>query len=76
MARQPRVSGREELRALRRAGWEIKRQRGSHVVLGHPGRTGARVTVPVHAGETLPPGTLANILEQAGLSVDEFTKLL
>jgi predicted RNA binding protein YcfA (HicA-like mRNA interferase family) len=30
------------------------------------------VVVPVHSGETLKPKTLASLLEQAGLSVDEF----
>jgi len=34
------------------------------------------VTVPVHAGEILYPKTLLSILEQAGLSVEEFRELL
>ena len=45
-------------------------QRGSHVQLKYPNR-GGRVTVPVHAGETLGPGLLRSILIQAGLSADE-----
>jgi len=34
------------------------------------------VSIPVHAGRTVPPGTLSSILEEAGLSVDQFIVLL
>jgi len=40
---------------------------------GDPMRT---VTVPVHAGRDLKPGTLRSIIRQAGLTVEEFTALL
>jgi len=50
-------------------------QKGSHVQLKHPVRAG-RVTVPVHAGETIGPGLLRSILAQAGLSSDEFAAAL
>lgn len=46
-------------------------QRGSHVQLRHPDR-GGRVTVPIHAGETLGPALLRSILNQAGLTAEEF----
>jgi predicted RNA binding protein YcfA (HicA-like mRNA interferase family) len=72
----PRITGREVLRALRRAGWVEDRQEGSHVVLRHGDRPGRRVTVAVHAGETLKPKTLSSILDQAGLSIDAFRELL
>ena len=45
-------------------------------MLKHPDKRGARVTVPVHAGETLFPKTLTSILEQAGMTVEEFRELL
>ena len=45
-------------------------------MLVHPSRPGVTVTVPVHAGENLKPKTLSAILDQAGLTVDEFVKLL
>jgi predicted RNA binding protein YcfA (HicA-like mRNA interferase family) len=41
----------------------------------HPTRRG-RVTVPIHSRKTLKLGTLDKILEQAGLSVAEFSDLL
>jgi predicted RNA binding protein YcfA (HicA-like mRNA interferase family) len=71
----PRVTGPEVLRALRALGWVVVTQRGSHVHLKHPDRRG-RVTIPIHAGETIGPRLLASILSQVGLSVDEFRAAL
>jgi len=71
----PRITGSEVLRALRLLGWVVVVQRGSHVQLKHPDRRG-RVTIPIHAGETIGPRLLASILSQAGLSVDEFRAAL
>lgn len=53
----------------------MARQAGSHVHLKHPNRPG-RVTIPVHAGEILKPKTLASILDQAAIELDEFVKML
>src|SRR5439155_4271025 len=53
----------------------ISRQRGSHVVLRHPDRSGL-VVVPVHRGQTLNRNLLDNILTQAGLSQADFRRLL
>ena len=75
MPRLPRITSEATLRALRAAGWQQVRRRGSHVILHHASRPG-RVTVPVHAGVILKPKTLLSILEQAGLSVEEFVNLL
>jgi predicted RNA binding protein YcfA (HicA-like mRNA interferase family) len=72
----PRVTGDDVLRALKRAGWYEIRQTGSHVHLNHADRPGVLVTVPVHAGQVLPVGTLAAILSRAGLSGDELRRLL
>ena len=71
----PRIAGAEVIRALRRAGWYLDYQRGSHVYLKHPDRN-IRVTVPIHAGETIKPKTLQSILKQADLTVSEFQELL
>ena len=54
---------------------EELRDRGSHAVLVHPTMPG-RPVVPVHAGETIPPGLLAAILRDCGLSIDELRGLL
>ncbi|MEO9028978.1 MAG: type II toxin-antitoxin system HicA family toxin [Ktedonobacteraceae bacterium] len=74
--KQPRITGIEVIRALKRAGWLFERQHGSHVYLKHPDLPGLRVTVAVHSGEIVKPKTLQSILKQAGLSIDEFRELL
>jgi predicted RNA binding protein YcfA (HicA-like mRNA interferase family) len=72
----PRATGDEVLRALRRVGWVEVRQTGSHHHLRHPERPGALVTVAVHAGRQLPVGTLAAILDTAGMTGDDLRKLI
>jgi len=71
--RLPVVSGDRLVRALRRAGWTIARQRGSHVRLQ---RGAVLISVPVHAGRPLPIGTLAAILGDADLTPDDLRKLM
>jgi predicted RNA binding protein YcfA (HicA-like mRNA interferase family) len=66
--------GDELLRALFRDGWFIDRQR-RHVILAHPDKAGA-VVIPRHKGRTLRLGTLSQIIDAAGLTVDEFGRLL
>jgi len=63
------------IRALKRAGFEEQRQRGSHLHMRRES-DGKRVTVPVHKGRIVPIGTLRAILRDADISVDEFRELL
>ena len=72
--RLPRITAKEAIAALKRAGWVEVRQVGSHVRLRHPHRS-EDVTVAMHAG-TMPLGTLRSLLNQAGLSVERFKELL
>ena len=72
----PRITGKEVERALLRAGWYIHHSKGSHFYYKHQDSPGRRVTIPMHAGQTLAPKTLEGILEQAGLSAEELIKLL
>ncbi|MBI2942147.1 MAG: type II toxin-antitoxin system HicA family toxin [Chloroflexi bacterium] len=69
------MTATEVLRALHRDGWLDRRQEGSHVILRHPGKTG-RVIVPLHKGKILKLATIDSILEDAGLTPDEFRRLL
>ena len=75
MTQLPRLGGREVLRALQRGGYELTHVRGSHHYLRKSGLTGL-VVVPVHGNQTLPAGTFRAILRQAGLSGEEFRRLL
>ena len=71
--RQPVVSGERLIKALGKEGWEVVRQRGSHVRLKKSGRKHALV-VPLH--RELRRGTLAGILRDADLSAEDLRRLL
>ena len=60
---------------MRRDGWEVVRQSGSHAILKHPKKPG-RVTLPIHATVIIKMKTLETILEQAELTVEELQELL
>ena len=73
MSKLPRdLSGKEVVKALRKAGFYFKRQKGSHIILRRDNPF-AQVAVPDH--KTVDTGTLANILDGASLSIEEFIKL-
>jgi predicted RNA binding protein YcfA (HicA-like mRNA interferase family) len=72
----PAVNARQVLAALRRAGFVLDRITGSHHVLVHASDARRAVTVPFHGARSLKPGTLRNIIRQAGLTVEEFRSLL
>jgi predicted RNA binding protein YcfA (HicA-like mRNA interferase family) len=74
MSRLPALTGREVIKALGKAGFEVKRTKGSHHLLTH--KDGRGTTVPVHAGETIGPGLLAKILRDCELTRDQFRELL
>jgi predicted RNA binding protein YcfA (HicA-like mRNA interferase family) len=74
MPRLPRLRGREVVAALRRAGFEVVRIKGSHHFVRHSdGRT---TVVPVHAGETIGPGLLKKILKDVEMEPEEFPRYL
>jgi len=77
MPRLPRITGDQLVKALQREGFEIARQRGSHVQMRKDIK-GEKVTfpVPVHKGKTLKPGTLQGILRKAGIPVEGLMELL
>jgi len=61
--------------ALRRAGWVVVRQKGSHIRLQkHEGEETFKLTIPAH--RPIKRSTLSHILKQARLTVDEFIALL
>lgn len=72
--RLPAVSADEVIRKLRRAGFVFDRQaKGSHEIWYNP-QTRRRVVVPHHPGD-MPKGTLRKIIQQSGLTVEEFNGL-
>jgi len=73
MARLPTVSGHQAVAAFEKAGFEVRRQRGSHIVMVKPGFP-ETLSVPDH--RQLKPGTLRALIRKAGLTVDEFVALV
>ena len=71
----PVISGQEAIRAFERLGYEVVRQRGSHIRLRHPTDPAMRpLTVPNH--RTLKPGLLRRLIRDAHIDVDDFQRLL
>ena len=73
-SRLPRISATEVIKVLERVGFTLSRQSGSHKI--YKNAEGKRVTVPYHGTAILKPKTLKSILNDAGLTVEEFIELL
>ncbi len=70
----PSITGNNLIRALRKIGFEVIRIKGSHHFIQHS--NGRCTTVPVHRGETIGRGLLAQILRDCEISREELQKLL
>ena len=80
MKKLPVITGYDAIKTLRKAGFIATRQKGSHVRLKkiEDSKT-IKITVPVHGTlkkGTLKKGTLSRIIKDAGLTKDEFLRLL
>jgi predicted RNA binding protein YcfA (HicA-like mRNA interferase family) len=73
MSKLPGISGRTCVRVLERAGFFLKRQEGSHIILRRDNPF-TQIVVPDH--KELDRGTLRAIIRQSGLSVDEFMRFV
>jgi predicted RNA binding protein YcfA (HicA-like mRNA interferase family) len=65
------VSGGALIKALQRAGFQVVRQKGSHVSLQ---KEQYKTVVPLH--DELAKGTLLGMLKQCGLAKEDLQKLL
>jgi predicted RNA binding protein YcfA (HicA-like mRNA interferase family) len=74
MPKLPRLTARQIVSALEKAGFSLARQSGSHMI--YKSAAGKRVTVPFHASKTLHPKILKSILRDADLSVEKLLELL
>jgi predicted RNA binding protein YcfA (HicA-like mRNA interferase family) len=72
MATLPRLSGRAVVKAFVRDGWQLARQKGSHMILVKDD-SWATLSVPDH--REVAPGTLRSLIRASGLTVDEFLAL-
>jgi predicted RNA binding protein YcfA (HicA-like mRNA interferase family) len=60
--------------AFRRLGYDVDRQKGSHIILRNARPPHRRLTVPDH--REIAKGTLRALIREAGITVDEFLQLL
>ena len=74
MPKLPVISGLKVIKALSKIGYKIDHQTGSHIILRNQEEPYRRLTVPKHI--ELAKGTLRAIIRQAGITVEEFVKLL
>ena len=74
MSKLPAISGRKLCDALRKTGYLVDHQTGSHIILRQETPPYRRLTIPDH--KEIAKGTLMSILRQAGLTREEFEQLL
>ena len=71
MPKLPALSGEELIKILKKAGFSVVRQKGSHVSLQ---KENFKAVVPLH--DELAKGTLLGILKQCGLTKNELNALM
>ena len=74
MPRLPVVSGREVVKALSKIGYALDHQTGSHMILRHREAPHRRIIVPNH--KEIAKGTLRSVINDAGLTIEQFIDLL
>ncbi len=61
------------VKAFENLGWEVVRQKGSHIIMTREGHI-ATLSIPKH--KEVARGTLRGLINRAGLSVEEFIEAL
>lgn len=72
MTSLPAMRPSEVIATLRRVGYAVDHQTGSHTIVYKPGHV--PLSVPLH-NRDLKKGTLHQIIRNAGLTVEEFLRL-
>jgi predicted RNA binding protein YcfA (HicA-like mRNA interferase family) len=71
LSKLPLLSWREVIKALNKIGFVVARQRGSHIILVKDERV-----IPVPRHNQIKRGLLLEIIAEAGMTKEEFLKLL
>lgn len=69
----PVLSGRKAVRAFEKLGWQVARQRGSHIIMV---KDGENVTLSIPDHKEVAKAALRSLIRAAGITVDEFVRLL
>ncbi|MFZ3146054.1 type II toxin-antitoxin system HicA family toxin [Methanothrix sp.] len=75
MPKLPSLTPQKVKAILEKKGFVLKRITGSHYIFAHP-ETKRRVTVPYHSNQDIARATLKQILEDAGIKIEELQDLL
>ncbi len=67
------IAGKVAVKVFERAGWQVRGQVGSHVMMTKAGER-ANLSVPQH--KELSVGTLRKLIQTSGLTVEGFLDLL
>ncbi len=65
------VSGRQMMKVFGKIGYKVERQKGSHIVMS---KEDVILVIPDH--KTVAKGTERDLIKDAGLTVEQFNKLL
>lgn len=61
------------VKTFKKLGWEVARQRGSHIIMTKEGHT-STLSIPNHP--EVARGTLRTLIARAGMTVDDFLEAL
>jgi predicted RNA binding protein YcfA (HicA-like mRNA interferase family) len=73
MGQLSNIPGKDTAKAFERAGWSVRGQVGSHLMMS---KAGIRTNLSIPQHKELSVGTLRKLIRSAGLTVDEFLNLL
>jgi len=69
----PIISGHDVVQVFESLGWEVARQKGSHIIMV---KEGQNVTLSIPNHKEVARGTLRSLIRSAGLTVVEFCNTL
>jgi predicted RNA binding protein YcfA (HicA-like mRNA interferase family) len=73
MPKLPKISGDDAVKVFQKLGWELSRQRGSHMIMT---KSGSIYSLSIPKKRVLAPGLLRDLIRKADISVDDFISLL
>ena len=65
----PLLSPSDVIKIFQRFGWQVVRQKGSHIIMTRPGHI-ATLSIPNHA--EVARGTLRSLIAKTGLTIEQF----
>lgn len=74
MSNFPSVKAKDFIKVIKKLGFYLDRQKGSHAI--YKDDNGLRVVVPIHSGKDLKPGTLIGMIRDIDIDKETFFELL